>query len=150
LKNVLKARKAGNFCRPANRLVWLLGCLVVATGCQNGPITGRMQQNRLENERLLSEFRSQQKEVEQLRADRSRLLQQQAETEKLAARLQAQLNGRREGSDTGSSGRLAERANPQPTRMAQGSRDRSYESDRNLDRASSSSLQWRPIRKAGE
>ncbi len=72
--------------------VWVL-CFAIATGCQNGPMSGRMQQFQLENERLLSEFRSTKKENEQLRADRSRLLQQQAETEKLAAKLQSQLSG---------------------------------------------------------
>lgn len=72
--------------------VCLSSALTIISGCQNGPMLGRMQQYQLENERLLSEFRSQKKEVEQLRADRTRLLQQQAETEKLAAKLQSQLS----------------------------------------------------------
>ena len=58
---------------------WLVFCLAFASGCQNGPMAGRMQQYQLENERLLSEFRSQKKENEQLRSDRTRLLQQQAD-----------------------------------------------------------------------
>ncbi len=42
-----------------------------------------MQQFQMENDRLLSEFRAQKKENELLKADRNKLLQQQAETEKL-------------------------------------------------------------------
>ena len=78
--------------RPSVIALYLLSALTVCSGCQNGPMLGRMQQYQLENERLLSEFRAQKKEVELLRADKTRLLQQQAETEKLAAKLQSQLS----------------------------------------------------------
>ncbi len=148
LKNVPIAQNACNTRRTMNLNGLLLMLVLAATGCQNGPVMGRMKQNQLENERLLSEFRSQQREVEQLRADRQRLLQQQAETEKLAAKLQAQLNGRREFS--GSPQRTADRSISEPTRLAQERRDRTPDSsDQNASRTSSDSLNWRPIRKPG-
>lgn len=126
--------------------------IACTTGCQNGPVLGRMKQSQIENERLLSEFRSQKKEVEQLRADRTRLLQQQAETEKLAAKLKAQLNSR--GDSTPSSSMIADRRNsfPQPARVAQDTRERTSRSS--ADRGSNSSSGsveplWRPIRRTG-
>jgi hypothetical protein len=138
----------------------LLWCgLALGTGCQNGPVLGRMKQFQLENERLLSEFRSQRREVEQLRADRDRLLQQQAETEKLAAKLQSQLNGRQASLEPAAP--MADRrpTYPDPPRLAQGARpspggrptpfpaggDRARASGTSA--ATGESLQWRPIRK---
>jgi hypothetical protein len=140
-------------------VVWL-GGLAILLGCQNGPLMGRMKQSQLENERLLSEFRSQKREVEQLRADRDRLLQQQAETEKLAAKLQSQLN--RRGGDPSESSLVASRPNSfqAPTRIAQDPRSPAAEYPRDFSSSGSNnsnrstsrpsdSLQWRPIRKSG-
>lgn len=148
-------------------------CLAIAfsTGCQNGPITGRMHQSKLESERLLSEFRAQKKENEQLREDRNRLLQQQAETEKLAARLQAQLNSNRP-LNAGNQRAITDRGLPSSLPLNNSLADRSIP-DRSVfnsrsktvstgspatttDRdnteprsaSNSDSLQWRPIRKA--
>jgi hypothetical protein len=141
---------------------WVL-CFAIATGCQNGPMSGRMQQYQLENERLLSEFRSTKKENEQLRADRSRLLQQQAETEKLAAKLQLQLSGgkslaaqngiNRGDFSLGAPKNSADRspldsrgvANRSPQPGLQPRSDAAYPSPRSA--SNSDSLQWRPIRK---
>ncbi len=148
-------------------------CLVIAfsTGCQNGPITGRMYQSKLESERLLSEFRAQKKENEQLREDRNRLLQQQAETEKLAARLQAQLNSnrplnasnQRAVADRGLPSNpllnnpVADRSipdrsgfNSRSKTVSTGSPDTTVDRDNAEPRSASNSdaLQWRPIRKA--
>ena len=137
----------------------LLWCgLALGTGCQNGPVLGRMKQFQLENERLLSEFRSQRREVEQLRADRDRLLQQQAETEKLAAKLQSQLNSRPATLEPAAV--MADRGStyPDPTRLAQGARPSAggrpapfpAGGERGAATGASSageSLQWRPIRK---
>ncbi len=141
--------------------IFLFFALTFFTGCQNGPTLGRMQQSKLENERLLSEFRSQKKENEQLRADRTRLLQQQAETEKLAAKLQAQLsNGKaiaaqnpigrtdfglgmpRSSSELSSfdKGRPGDRISPaSPAARPDSLNTRSA--------SNAESLQWRPIRK---
>ncbi len=142
---------------------WVI-CLAIASGCQNGPMSGRMQQYQLENERLLSEFRTTKKENEQLRADRSRLLQQQAETEKLAAKLQSQLSGGgksltaqnltgRNDFSLGSSKTPSDRNAfdsrrttdrfPQTGSLPQS--DLSGQSPRSASNAES--LQWRPIRK---
>jgi hypothetical protein len=122
-----------------------------------------MQQYQMENERLLSEFRSTKKENEQLRADRSRLLQQQAETEKLAAKLQSQLSGgkslaaqngigrsdfglgaskpfiERNALDSRGSNNRFPQAGHQPKSDSPGSSPRSA--------SNADSLQWRPIRK---
>lgn len=151
----------------------IAACLVIAfaTGCQNGPITGRMYQSKLESERLLSEFRAQKKENEQLREDRNRLLQQQAETEKLAARLQAQLNSNRP-LNASNQRAVADRGLPSnpllnnpaadrsiPDRSGFNSRSKTVSTgspDTTVDRdnaeprsaSNSDSLQWRPIRKA--
>ena len=124
-----------------------------------------MYQSQLESERLLTEFRAQKKENEQLREDRNKLLQQQAETEKLAARLHSQLNSNRSPSARGSQG-IAERSLPHtlnnnlrsrtvgatnPSRLDGTTRD-SKGLDREQDATRSAlnpdSLQWRPIRKA--
>lgn len=120
--------------------LFLLGLTSMA-GCQNGPVIGRMKQYQLENERLLSEFQSQKREVEQLRADRKRLLEQQAETEKLAARLQSQL---RKSSD-GSSSYASRSQSNDPTRVAQ--QDRSARTSKESN-ASRSFDNWQPIRKS--
>lgn len=142
---------------------WVL-CLAIATGCQNGPMSGRMQQNQIENERLLSEFRTTKKENEQLRADRSRLLQQQAETEKLAAKLQSQLSsggksltaqnltGRSDfslGSSKSSSDRNAFDNRRTSDRYPQAGNLPKSDSISPSPRSASNadSLQWRPIRK---
>jgi len=120
-----------------------------------------MQQSKLENERLLSEFRSQKKENEQLRADRTRLLQQQAETEKLAAKLQAQLNNGKALAAQNPSGRTDFGLGASRSISELSSFDKSRPSDRlppvppatrpdsiNTRSASNAeSLQWRPIRK---
>jgi hypothetical protein len=125
-----------------------------------------MHQSQLESERLLSEFRAQKKENEQLREDRNRLLQQQAETEKLAARLQSQLNSNRPlnaSNQRSTSDRnlldsqLANRSIPDRSGLTSRSKTVSTGSPKNLpDRddaeprsaSNSDSLQWRPIRKA--
>lgn|GEM_PF-6310081 len=149
-------------------LTTLLACCVVfllamSIGCQNGPMSGRMQQYQLENERLLTEFRSQKKENEQLRADRTRLLVQQAETEKLAAKLQSQLSGNKTltaqlpagRSNLGSAGArtVGERSpfdNLQPSdRLSQTPSNARLDSSTRNSRSAQNedALQWRPIRK---
>jgi hypothetical protein len=149
-------------------IVPVAACLAIAfaSGCQNGPMIGRMHQSQLESERLLSEFRAQKKENEQLREDRNRLLQQQAETEKLAARLQAQLNSNRP-LNASNQRALADRGLPSnpladrsiPDRSGLNSRSKTVSSgssagSENRENAeprsasNSDSLQWRPIRKA--
>jgi hypothetical protein len=130
-----------------------LALTVCSTGCQNGPILGRMKQSQIENERLLSEFRSQKKEVEQLRADRTRLLQQQAETEKLAAKLKAQLDSRGEANSPSSMIAGRRDSFSQPARVAQDTRDRTGRpsTDRNSNFSSGPAEPvWRPIRKNGQ
>lgn len=117
--------------------------LPFSVGCQNGPVIGRMKQYQLENERLLSEFQSQKREVEQLRADRKRLLEQQAETEKLAARLQSQL---RKGPDSGGAYAARNQFND-PTRVAQQNQQGSAPSKGASQSTRSESLNWQPIRK---
>jgi hypothetical protein len=112
-----------------------------------------MKQSQIENERLLSEFRSQKKEVEQLRAERSQLLQQQAETEKLAARLKAQLNSRGESSSPSSMVAGRRDSFSQPARVAQDTRERN--SRPSTDRSSNASNGavdglWRPIRRPNQ
>lgn len=133
--------------------VLFVSCL----GCQNGPLAGRMQQSQMENERLLSEFRAQKKENEQLKADRAKLLQQQAETEKLAARLQSQLNSSRSsvaGNNSSSFDRTSSRRSNSPMRtssdrneLSGGSQNGSGSDDSLRSASNSESLQWRPIRK---
>ncbi len=141
---------------------WML-CLAIATGCQNGPMSGRMQQYQIENERLLSEFRSTKKENEQLRADRSRLLQQQAETEKLAAKLQSQLSGGKSLAAQNLTGRSDFSLGSSKSSSDRTALDNSRTTDRfpqagNLPKSDLNSLsprsasnadalQWRPIRK---
>ena len=141
---------------------WVL-CFAMATGCQNGPMSGRMQQYQMENERLLSEFRSTKKENEQLRADRSRLLQQQAETEKLAAKLQSQLSGGKSLAAQNLAGRSDFSLGSSKTSSDRTAFDNRRTTDRfpqagNLPKSDSNSpsprsasnadaLQWRPIRK---
>ncbi len=148
---MLRFQNASKQCSYSRFGLCVLTLLACSTGCQNGPVLGRMKQSQIENERLLSEFRSQKKEVEQLRAERSQLLQQQAETEKLAARLKAQLNSR--GESNSSSSMVAGRGDSfsQPARIAQDTRERN--SRPSTDRSSNSSNGsvdglWRPIRKA--
>ncbi len=134
-----------------------MAVLLLALGCQNGPMSGRMQQYQLENERLLSEFRAQKRENDQLRADRNRLLQQQAETEKLAAKLQSQLNSGRTANGSNSSrfdgGSFALKDSPlngsPRTPSGSGTPGLPNDSRESSPRSATNpaQLQWRPIRK---
>jgi hypothetical protein len=124
----------------------LLSLVLACSGCQNSPIAGRMYQSQLENERLLSEFRAQKKENEQLKLDRQKLLAQQAETEKLAAKLQSQLRAQQSGTRSGMMSGLPDRLDSNG-RLTSGTLSGSAE-EAPLQNQNANNSPWRPIRKA--